>query len=182
MVVFLRRPGGQSEFSATLEAQTRESRPLGDLLGWLPDHLRRELSVEELARRAAMSPRSFARLFRQELGKTPGKHIEDLRLEAARLFLKGQRGPAHGRRGGDRAEEMGRLDGLGPFSGGADGRGLDGVRQLTNVAPPFGGLDRPQGARRELTLGQPVNALRVSALFVRPPASRPTTRRSGQKH
>ena len=88
MVVFLRRPGGQSQFSATLEAQTRESRPLGDLLGWLPDHLRRELSVEELARRAAMSPRNCARLFRQELGKTPGKHIEDLRLEAARRQLE----------------------------------------------------------------------------------------------
>jgi transcriptional regulator GlxA family with amidase domain len=72
MVVFLRRLGGQLQFSATLEAQTRESRPLGDLLGWLPDHLRHELSVEELARRAAMSPRNFARLFRQELGKTPG--------------------------------------------------------------------------------------------------------------
>jgi transcriptional regulator GlxA family with amidase domain len=88
MVVFLRRPGGQAQFSATLEAQTRENRPLGDLLAWLPDHLRHDLSVGSLARHAAMSARNFARLFKQELGKTPGKHIEDLRLEAARRQLE----------------------------------------------------------------------------------------------
>lgn len=88
MVVFLRRPGGQSQFSATLAAQTRESRPLGDLLGWLPDHLRHDLSVDSLARRAAMSTRNFTRLFKQELGKTPAEHVEDLRLEAARRQLE----------------------------------------------------------------------------------------------
>ena len=58
------------------------------LLTWLPDHLRHDLSVDSLARRAAMSARNFARLFKQELGKTPGKHIEDLRLEAARRQLE----------------------------------------------------------------------------------------------
>ncbi len=88
MVVFLRRPGGQSQFSATLQAQARESRPLGDILAWLPDNLRRDLSVDLLARRAAMSARNFARLFKQELGKTPAKHVEDLRLEAARRQLE----------------------------------------------------------------------------------------------
>ena len=88
MVVFLRRPGGQSQFSATLGAQTCESRPLGDLLAWLPDNIRRDLSVDKLARRAAMSPRNFARLFQQEVGKTPGKHVEDVRLEAARRQLE----------------------------------------------------------------------------------------------
>jgi transcriptional regulator GlxA family with amidase domain len=88
MVVFLRRPGGQSQFSATLEAQARESPPLGEVLAWLPDHLRHDLSVDSLARRAAMSARNFARLFKQEIGKTPGKHIEDLRLEAARRQLE----------------------------------------------------------------------------------------------
>ncbi len=85
MVVFLRRPGGQSQFSATLAAQTSESPILNDLLVWLADNVRRrDLSIGMLARRAAMSPRNFARLFRQAVGKTPGKHIEDLRLEAAR--------------------------------------------------------------------------------------------------
>ena len=88
MVVFLRRPGGQSQFSATLQLQTRERRPLGDVLAWLSDHLRDDLSVDSLARHAAMSPRNFARLFKQELGKTPAKHIEDLRLEAARRHLE----------------------------------------------------------------------------------------------
>ena len=88
MVVFLRRPGGQSQFSKTLEAQTCESTPLGDLLAWLPDHLRQDLSVTSLARRAAMSTRNFARLFKQELGKTPAQHVEDLRLEAARRQLE----------------------------------------------------------------------------------------------
>jgi transcriptional regulator GlxA family with amidase domain len=88
MVVFLRRPAGQSQFSATLEAQTRESRPLGDLLAWLPDHLRGDLSIDSLARRTAMSSRNFARLFKQDVGKTPAQHIEDLRLEAARRVLE----------------------------------------------------------------------------------------------
>jgi transcriptional regulator GlxA family with amidase domain len=88
MVVFLRRPGGQSQFSATLMAQSSESRPLGDLLAWLPDNIRRDLSIESLARRASMSPRNFARLFQQEVGKTPAKHIEDLRLEAARRHME----------------------------------------------------------------------------------------------
>jgi transcriptional regulator GlxA family with amidase domain len=88
MVVFLRRPGGQSQFSATLMAQISESRPLGDLLAWLPDNIRRNLSVESLARRAAMSPRNFARLFQQQVGKTPARYIEDLRLEAARRQIE----------------------------------------------------------------------------------------------
>jgi transcriptional regulator GlxA family with amidase domain len=88
MVVFLSRPGGQSQFSATLMAQISESRPLGDLLAWLPDNIRRDLSVESMARRAAMSPRNFARLFQQEVGKTPARHIEDLRLDAARRQIE----------------------------------------------------------------------------------------------
>lgn len=88
MVVFLRRPGGQSQFSATLEAQSCESTPLHDLLAWLPDHLRQDLSVNSLARRAAMSTRNFTRLFKQELGKTPAQHVEELRMEAARRQLE----------------------------------------------------------------------------------------------
>jgi len=88
MVVFLHRPGGQSQFSATLMAQTSERRPLGDVLAWLPDNIRRNLSVETLARRAAMSPRNFARVFHQEVGKTPARYIEDLRLEAARRQIE----------------------------------------------------------------------------------------------
>ena len=88
MVVFLRRPAGQSQFSATLNAQTSENHSLSDLIAWLPDNLEADLSIDGLAKRAAMSPRNFARLFRQEMGKTPGKHIEDLRLESARRQLE----------------------------------------------------------------------------------------------
>jgi transcriptional regulator GlxA family with amidase domain len=71
-----------------LAAQHSENHSLGDLVAWLPDNLKNHLSIEKLARRATMSPRNFARLFRQELGKTPAKHIEDLRLEAARRQLE----------------------------------------------------------------------------------------------
>lgn len=88
MVVFLRRPGGQSQFSATLAAQSQDHRPLGDLLAWIADNITRDLSNDMLARRSAMSPRNFARLFTQEIGKTPGTHVEDLRLEAARRQLE----------------------------------------------------------------------------------------------
>jgi transcriptional regulator GlxA family with amidase domain len=88
MVVFLRRPGGQSQFSATLVAQTRGRRPLGDLLAWAADHLQSDLSVGVLASRAAMSPRNFARIFREEIGETPGRHVENLRVEAARRQLE----------------------------------------------------------------------------------------------
>jgi transcriptional regulator GlxA family with amidase domain len=88
MVVFLRRPGGQSQFSATLAAQSSESPLLNSLLAWMADNLRRDLSVAVLARRVAMSPRNFARLFHEEVGETPGKHVEHLRLEAARHLLE----------------------------------------------------------------------------------------------
>jgi transcriptional regulator GlxA family with amidase domain len=88
MLVFLVRQGGQSQFSATLSAQTCENRRLADLLAWLPDNIRQPLPIEKLAPAVGMSPRNFARLFRQQVGKTPGKHIEDLRLEAARRQLE----------------------------------------------------------------------------------------------
>jgi transcriptional regulator GlxA family with amidase domain len=88
MVVFLRRPGGQSQFSATLMAQARGRRSLRDLLAWVADNLGMKLSVSILARRAAMSPRNFARIFHEEIGETPARHIEILRVEAARRQLE----------------------------------------------------------------------------------------------
>jgi transcriptional regulator GlxA family with amidase domain len=88
MVVFLRRPGGQSQFSATLMAQARGRRSLRDLLAWVADNLQSKFSVSTLARRAAMSPRNFARIFREEIGETPARHIETLRVEAARRQLE----------------------------------------------------------------------------------------------
>jgi transcriptional regulator GlxA family with amidase domain len=88
MLVFLVRPGGQSQFSATLAAQVCENRRLADLINWLPDNIQRSLVIDKLAQSVGMSPRNFARLFRQEVGKTPGRHIQDLRLEAARRQLE----------------------------------------------------------------------------------------------
>jgi transcriptional regulator GlxA family with amidase domain len=88
LVVFLRRPSGQSQVSATLTSQKTENRALGDLLAWLPDHLQSDLSIHSLARRTSMSPRNFARVFLREVGATPARHIEDLRLEAARRQIE----------------------------------------------------------------------------------------------
>lgn len=88
LVVFVRRPGGQSQFSAQLSAQSARTPAIAELQAWLPDHLTDDLDVETLARRAAMSPRTFARLFRAETGTTPAAHVEALRVEAARRLLE----------------------------------------------------------------------------------------------
>jgi transcriptional regulator GlxA family with amidase domain len=88
LLVFSRRSGRQPQVSVTLAAQSNKSQPLGELLSWLPDNLQEDLSVAKLARRAAMSPRNFARSFRANLGTTPAKHIERLRLELAKRHLE----------------------------------------------------------------------------------------------
>jgi transcriptional regulator GlxA family with amidase domain len=83
LVVYRRRPGGQSQFSALLELERPDAR-FGPLLGWARERLGEPLGVERLADRAAMSPRHFARAFAAETGVTPAKAIERLRVEAAR--------------------------------------------------------------------------------------------------
>jgi transcriptional regulator GlxA family with amidase domain len=83
LVVYRRRPGGQSQFSALLELERPDAR-FGALLGWARERLAERLSVERLADHAAMSPRHFARAFAAETGVTPAKAIERLRVEAAR--------------------------------------------------------------------------------------------------
>ncbi|HEY8526401.1 MAG TPA: GlxA family transcriptional regulator [Acidimicrobiales bacterium] len=88
LVVFVRRPGGQAQFSAQLLAQPARSAAIEELRRWLPDHLDEDLTVDALARRARMSPRSFARAFRAETGTTPAAHVEALRVEAARRLLE----------------------------------------------------------------------------------------------
>jgi transcriptional regulator GlxA family with amidase domain len=87
MVIFLRRPGSQAQFSVTLSAQAAERRSLQDLQVWIAENLARDLSVEVLAERAAMSTRNFARVFAQELGNTPARYVEQVRIEAARTQL-----------------------------------------------------------------------------------------------
>ena len=88
LVLFLRRPGGQSQFSAQLAVQTADREPLRELQSWIPDHLDEDLSVPTLAARVAMSPRNFARVFTQQVGVTPARFVETLRIEAARRRLE----------------------------------------------------------------------------------------------
>ncbi|HEY3970915.1 MAG TPA: GlxA family transcriptional regulator [Solirubrobacteraceae bacterium] len=88
LVLFLRRPGNQSQFSATLAAQEPQHEPLREVRRHILENPAADLSVEALAQRANMSPRHFARLFRAETGVTPARHVERVRLEAARRALE----------------------------------------------------------------------------------------------
>jgi transcriptional regulator GlxA family with amidase domain len=96
LVLFLKRPGGQSQFSSQLAAQVAERQPLRDLQAWIADNLDADLSVPALAERSCMSPRNFARAFRHEIGVTPGAYVEAARVEAARIALDGTQEPIDG--------------------------------------------------------------------------------------
>jgi transcriptional regulator GlxA family with amidase domain len=85
--MFLKRPGGQSQFSRHLAAQQRDD-VFGTLELWMLEHLDADLSVETLARRASMSPRHFARLFKQRLGTTPAAYVRRIRVEEARRQIE----------------------------------------------------------------------------------------------
>jgi len=88
LVMFLRRPGGQAQFSAQLAVQMAEREPLRELQAFILDHPAADLSVEALARRMAMSPRNFARVFARELGVTPARFVLSARVETARRRLE----------------------------------------------------------------------------------------------
>lgn len=88
LVMFVQRPGGQSQFSPLLELQAASRRPLRDLQAWVAEHLAEDLSVDALAERAHMSPRNFARAFHKEVGWTPARFVERLRVDAARRRLE----------------------------------------------------------------------------------------------
>ncbi|MER7477970.1 GlxA family transcriptional regulator [Streptomyces sp. NPDC126510] len=88
LVVFLRRPGNQAQFSAQLAAQTAQREPLRDVQRWITDHPDADLCVDTLAVRARLSPRHFARAFRAETGMTPGRYVDRVRLEHARRLLE----------------------------------------------------------------------------------------------
>lgn len=88
LVLFVRRPGGQAQFSAQLAGDAARSEPLRDLQAWIVDHLDADLSVPALAARAFMSERNFARAFRAEVGMTPAAYVETVRIERARLLLE----------------------------------------------------------------------------------------------
>src|SRR4051794_34933821 len=89
MVLFLKRPGGQAQFSAGLAAQAAVREPLRELQGWMSDNLDADLSVAALAARACLSERQFTRAWRAETGATPAAYVEALRVERARALLEG---------------------------------------------------------------------------------------------
>ena len=88
LVLFLKRPGGQSQFSVHLETQVAEIGPIRDIHEWILEHISGDLSVEALAARAGMSSRNFARLFKRETDMTPGDYVEATRVEVARRMLE----------------------------------------------------------------------------------------------
>ena len=92
LVVFLKRPGGQAQFSAALSLQAAEDR-FGALHGWIAEHLAGDLSLSVLAAQAGMSERSFSRHYAEATGLTPARAVERLRVEAARRLLSETRQP-----------------------------------------------------------------------------------------
>ncbi len=88
LVLFLRRPGTQAQLSAVLAHQATASAPLRELQQWVVEHLDEDLTVARLAARAHQSPRTFARRFRDDVGTTPARWVEGLRLEEARRLLE----------------------------------------------------------------------------------------------
>lgn len=91
LVLYLRRAGGQSQFSTALSLQASDRRQIEEIRSWALDHLEQDLPVEKLAAKAGMSPRNFARVFLQDTGTTPARFVERLRVEAARRRLEESR-------------------------------------------------------------------------------------------
>ena len=86
-VIFVMRPGGQSQFSAHLAPDAYPKGKLASLLRWIPEHAGEDLDVGTLAAKAGMSERSFARTFLRETGDTPARYLERARIDAARRLL-----------------------------------------------------------------------------------------------
>lgn len=87
LVMYIKRPGNQAQFSAPLAAQNKGAGRLANLPAWVLDHLAQELTVEHLAASVTMSPRNFRRVFAATFGTTPARFVERLRLERACLAL-----------------------------------------------------------------------------------------------
>ena len=88
MVVFMKRPGGQSQFSQLLAGQSSGREGFAELIEWISEHLGEELDVERLAEHAHMSPRHFTRVFREQMHCPPAKFVERMRIETARRLLE----------------------------------------------------------------------------------------------
>ena len=92
LVVFLKRPGGQAQFSEFLSLQANEDK-FGPLHDWISRHLADDLSLSVLADQAGMSERSFSRHYAEETGQTPARAVERLRIEGAKHLLSETRLP-----------------------------------------------------------------------------------------
>lgn len=88
LVMFLKRPGGQAQFSSYLIPDKGVTSRLASLLDWVPGNLDQNLSLEVLADRAGMTPRTFSRVFARDIGMSPARYIERVRVEAARAVLQ----------------------------------------------------------------------------------------------
>ena len=89
LVVYLKRAGGQSQYSALLAAQAQtDADSFSELEQWIAENLKSDLRVEALAERVHMSPRNFARLYAKTRGRTPAKAVEAIRIDAARRQLE----------------------------------------------------------------------------------------------
>ncbi len=93
LVLYLRRVGGQSQFSVSLAAQAKAADGLRDLIVWIEENFSRDLGIPRLAERAAMSERTFARVFRAEIGMTPAAYVELVRLDRAKQLLETTKWP-----------------------------------------------------------------------------------------
>jgi len=87
MVLYLKRPGSQSQFSSVLVHQNTDYTPIRDIQSWIQENIKYNMSVETLAEKSKMSPRNFARVFVRETGITPAKYVDKLRIETASRFL-----------------------------------------------------------------------------------------------
>jgi len=88
MVMYVQRPGGQSQFSVALSVPAGTRPDIAELRRWIGDHLTEDLSVAALARRLSVTPRHLARVFHADLGVTPGLFVENMRVEHARRLLE----------------------------------------------------------------------------------------------
>ncbi|MDH6357314.1 helix-turn-helix domain-containing protein [Parabacteroides sp. PF5-9] len=87
MVLYLKRPGSQSQYSTILAHQHTDYQPIQTITSWISEHLHQIITIETLAEQIAMSPRNFARVFLRETGITPAKYIDKLRIETACRYL-----------------------------------------------------------------------------------------------
>lgn len=92
LVMYLKRPGGQSQFSVQLASQATGHRDIQAVQNWVLEHLHEPMPLSALAGRAAMSERHFRRVFVQETGQTPSAFVESARLEGARRLLESHAG------------------------------------------------------------------------------------------